>query len=158
MEEKKLRPLVRITNTDLEGDEPLYHALTRIKGVSFMYANMVCYLSGLDKYTKIGYLGDPDIKKIEDIIKNPLLHKAPVWMLNRRKDIETGENKHIITGELDFVKDNDIKMMKKIRSYRGIRHSLGLPVRGQRTKSNFRANKGKVHLGVKKGDSKKGRV
>ena len=40
--------------------------------------------------------------------------------------------------------------MKKIRSYRGVRHGIGLPVRGQRTKSNFRKNKGKVSLGVAK--------
>ena len=53
-----------------------------------------------------------------------------------------------------FTQDNDIKMMKKMRSYKGIRHSLGLPVRGQRTKSNFRKNKGKV-LGVRKKEGAK---
>jgi small subunit ribosomal protein S13 len=49
-------------------------------------------------------------------------------------------------------------MMKRIRSYKGVRHSLGLPVRGQRTRSNFRKNKGKV-LGVKRKEgAKAGRV
>jgi small subunit ribosomal protein S13 len=45
--------------------------------------------------------------------------------------------------------------MKKIRSYRGVRHGIGLPVRGQRTKSNFRRNKGKVSLGVAKKETTK---
>ena len=59
---------------------------------------------------------------------------------------------------LSFTQDNDIKMMKKIKSYKGVRHILGQPVRGQRTKSNFRKNKGKV-LGVKRKEgTKPGRV
>jgi small subunit ribosomal protein S13 len=56
---------------------------------------------------------------------------------------------HIITTDLAFIKDNDIKMMKKIRCYRGVRHIRGLPVRGQNTRSKFRKNKGKA-MGVKR--------
>jgi small subunit ribosomal protein S13 len=56
-----------------------------------------------------------------------------------------------------FTKDNDIKLMRKIKSYKGTRHSAGQPVRGQRTKSNFRKSKGKV-MGVKrKAGAKSGR-
>ena len=55
---------------------------------------------------------------------------------------------NFLQDDLSFAEENDIKMMKKIRSYRGVRHGMGLPVRGQRTKSNFRKNKGKVSLGV----------
>ena len=55
----------------------------------------------------------------------------------------------MIGTNVDFFEENDVKMMKKIKSYKGIRHSLGQPVRGQRTKSNFRRNKGKV-MGVQK--------
>jgi small subunit ribosomal protein S13 len=55
---------------------------------------------------------------------------------------------HLITTELDLTIDNDLKRMKKVKSYKGVRHMLGQPVRGQRTKSNFRKNKGKVSLGV----------
>ena len=53
-------------------------------------------------------------------------------------------------GDLDFTVDNDLKRMKMIKCYRGMRHAFGLPVRGQRTKSNFRKNKGKASLGVVK--------
>ena len=69
-------------------------------------------------------------------------------MMNRRKDLETGQDMHIITTDWDLTIDNDIKKMKKIRSYKGVRHMIGQPVRGQRTKSNFRKNKGKLSLGV----------
>ena len=69
--------------------------------------------------------------------------------MNRRRDYDTGEDKHLLIGTLQFSKDNDIKRLKKIKALRGMRHQKGLPVRGQRTKSNFRRNKGKV-IGVKK--------
>jgi len=78
-------------------------------------------------------------------------------MLNRRKDYETGEDKHLLSSDLAFTKDNDIKMLKKIKSYKGMRHAFGLPVRGQRTRSNFRRNKGKV-TGVQKKKIKSGKV
>jgi small subunit ribosomal protein S13 len=59
-------------------------------------------------------------------------------MFNRRKEPETGETKHITTSQVEFIQKMDIDREKKIRSYRGVRHSLGLPVRGQRTRSSFR--------------------
>ena len=62
-------------------------------------------------------------------------------MMNRRKDYEDGKDKHLLTSSLDLQKELDIKRLKKIRSYRGLRHALGQPVRGQRTKSHFRKNK-----------------
>ena len=64
--------------------------------------------------------------------------------MNRRKDIESGETKHLIGSELELQKEFDIKRLKKIRSYRGLRHALGQPVRGQRTRSHFRAKKRKA--------------
>ena len=140
----ELKALVRISNTDLDGSNSIIHGLTKIKGIGFMFSNMVCNLTKIDQNTRVGSLTDAQINAINEFIKNP---KAPAWMLNRRKDIEEGTDKHLLAGELDFAKDNDIKRMKMIRSYKGIRHNLGLPVRGQRTKSNFRKNKGKV-LGV----------
>ena len=60
---------------------------------------------------------------------------------------ETGNDGHLLTSDLDFTKDNDIKRMRKIKSYRGNRHTRGLPVRGQRTRGSFR--KGKT-VGVSK--------
>ena len=68
-------------------------------------------------------------------------------MLNRRKDRETGEDRHVVTSDLKFENEFDIKNLKKIKVYRGVRHSLGLPVRGQRTKAHFRHGK---TVGVRK--------
>ena len=158
-EKKELKYFVRIANTDLAGSKPIGQSMLKIKGVGFMMANAVCNIAGIDKQKKTGYLEDGEVKKIDDVLKDPLKHNLPAWMLNRRRDVETGEDMHLITTNLIFMQDNDIKMMKKIRSYRGMRHAFGLPVRGQRTKSNFRRNKGKGSLGVKKKDTAKaGRV
>ncbi|HLD05910.1 MAG TPA: 30S ribosomal protein S13 [Candidatus Nanoarchaeia archaeon] len=141
--------IVRVVNTDLKGEKQIGSALRRIKGVGFMYANMACFLAGIDQRKRAGDLSEEEVKKIDDVLRNPLKHQAPVWMLNRRRDYESNENKHILATDIKFVLENDIKRLKKIRSYRGIRHAYGLPVRGQRTRSNFRRNKGKV-MGVQR--------
>ena len=149
------RHIVRIANTDLKGERHLDIALKGIKGVNFMFSNLVCVLSGIDPKKTVGHLTDDEIKKIDDIMNDPAKFGAPVWMFNRRKDSEDGSMKHVISADLTFIQDNDIKMMRKMKSYRGVRHSVGLPTRGQRTKANFRKNKGKVHLGVRKKEGAK---
>lgn len=149
MAEKEIRQIIRIAGVDLDGSKPLNHQLIKVKGVGVSYSNMICSMVGIDKLKKSGDLTDEEIKRIEDALSNPSNFGAPPWMLNRRKDPETGKDIHVISNDLKFVQDNDIKMMRKIKSYKGVRHSAGLPVRGQKTKSNFRKNKGKV-AGVKK--------
>src|SRR3989344_3554779 len=149
---EELKYFVRIANTDLDGNKSTLMALTKIKGISIMLSNAILTASKINKTSKTGYLNDKDVERIDDVIKDPSKFGIPGWMLNRRKDPEDGTNKHIIGSNLTFTQDNDIKMMKKIKSYKGIRHSLGLPVRGQRTRSNFRRNKGKV-MGVKRKSS-----
>ena len=79
-------------------------------------------------------------------MKNPEL---PVFLINRRSDFDEGTNKHLVTNELELRKDFDIKRLRKIKSNRGIRHAAKLPLRGQRTKSHFRKNRGKSG-GIKK--------
>jgi small subunit ribosomal protein S13 len=142
------RHIVRIANTDLVGGKQIHMALHKIKGVSFMFSNFICYSAKVDPRKITGLLKEDEVSKLEDVIRNPAKHNCPNWMLNRRKDYETGQDMHLITTELNLSTDNDIKRMKKIKSYKGIRHMIGQPVRGQRTKSNFRKNKGKVSLGV----------
>ena len=157
-QKQELKYFVRIANTDLDGHKAIQSSLTKIKGLSFMFSNAVLGVSGIDKRKKTGYLTDQEASKIDDIIKDPAKYNIPSWLFNRKRDPETDKDSHLIGSSLSFTQDNDIKMMKKMKTYKGIRHSLGLPVRGQRTKSNFRRNKGKV-LGVKrKGGSKAGRV
>ncbi len=142
--------LVRIANVDLPGEKQIRWGLTKIKGVGIHFADAVCILSGVPKMTKAGTLSDEQVVRLNSIFTDPTKAGIPPWMFNRRKDYDTGEDKHLITGNLTFAVDNDLKLMKKIRSYKGLRHIKGLPVRGQRTRSNFRRSKGKVVGVVKK--------
>ena len=152
------RHIVRLANTDLPGDKNISVALTRVKGVNYMYANMICHFANIEKDKKTGKLSNDQIDKLDDVLRNPDNYEIPDWMKNRRKDYVTGEDKHLLGGDLTFVQNNDLKRMKKMKSYKGYRHAWGLPVRGQRTKSNFRRNKGKA-VGVKRRKgAKSGRV
>ncbi len=155
---QEIKHIVRVANTDLDGSKKISAALTKIKGISFVFANAICKTIKLEKDKKTGLLSEQDVSKLDDVIKNPLKFNIPKWMLNRRKDYETNEDKHLIGPNLNFTKENDIKRMKKIRSYKGSRHSAGLPARGQKTKANFRKKKGKSSLGVKRKKIKAGKV
>jgi small subunit ribosomal protein S13 len=145
-ENKDTSKIIRIMQTDVPGEKKVYVGLTRIKGVSWSFSNAVCYKLNIDKNKKVESLKEDEIQKIEKFIQNPEL---PAFLLNRRKDFDTGENKHAITTDLELKEEFDIKRLKKIRSYRGLRHALGQPTRGQRTKSHFR-QKGKSMGVVKK--------
>lgn len=151
------RHIVRVANCDLDGSKSIGNALRKVKGVNFMFANMACSLSGINKFKKTGEMTETETKHLEEVIINPKRFGAPEWMLNRRKDFEDGENRHLLMSTLDFEHENDLKRMKKIRSYKGLRHAWGLPVRGQRTKGNFRKSKGKV-MGVQRKKTSSGRV
>lgn len=153
--DKDYRHIVRVANTDLKGEKKLFMALQKIKGVSFMFSNFICYSSKIDPNKLAGKLTDEEVKALEEIIRNPMKYNCPDWLVNRRNDYETGQDMHLITTDLNLTLDADIKRMKKVKSYKGLRHTWGLPVRGQRTKSNFRRNKGKVSLSSKKQVAKK---
>lgn len=143
------RHIVRVANTDLNGQKPIVYALRKIKGVGVNFGHAVCVVLHLDQSRRLGDLSAAETTRIEEVIHNPAKFGVPSWMLDRQRDKETGENRHIVHNELIFVQETDVRTMKKIKSYRGVRHMLNLPVRGQRTRSNFRKNKGKV-MGVKK--------
>ncbi len=148
--QREVRHLVRIMNTDVRGEKQILYALTKIKGIGIMFANAVLTKANIPKNMKAGLLTEQQVAQIEGIIMRPGHAGIPIWMFNRRIDYETGENMHLITSTLDFTHEMDIKRMKKTKSYKGLRHQWGQPVRGQKTKSNFRVNKGKGSLGVKK--------
>ena len=123
-------------------------ALTQIKGVGYMFANSIINNLKIDSSLRIGNLSNEQIKSIENIIQNPTSSNFPSWFLNRRKDIETGEDKHLITSDIDFTVRNDVEREKAAGSWRGYRHMFGLKVRGQRTRCTGR--KGGA-VGVAKG-------
>lgn len=163
MSEQKpnFKHIVRVANVDIQGTRPLRIALTQIKGIGINLADIICISAGIDKTQKAGDLSDENVKKLNHVVDNLAEYGLPTWLYNRRKDYDTGKDMHLFTGNISFYKENDIKRLKKIKSLKGIRHGKGLPVRGQRTKSHFRTNKGKV-VGVAKkkvapaaGDGKK---
>jgi len=138
--------IVRILSKDIEGKMKVYAGLIRIKGISWAMANIICKKLKIDKKRKIGSLTEEEVKKISEFVKNPEVKK---FVLNRNADFETGESRHLVGSDLDLQKEFDIKRLKKIRTYRGLRHSVNLPMRGQRTKSHFRRNRKKAG-GIKK--------
>ena len=145
-EKKSDEKIIRIMSRDIEGGMNVYAGLTKIKGISWGFANALCKLLKLDKKRKISSLSKEEIEKISNFVKNP---KIPSYLLNRKSDFKTGENKHVTGNDLELQTEFDIKRLKKIKSYRGYRHTYGLPVRGQRTKGNFRPHKMKG-VGIKK--------
>ena len=157
-DEKDFKHLVRVLNTDLDGKKPILYALVKIKGIKYMLSNAICRKAKLPLTKRAGFLSDDEIKSLETVLSDLTKAGIPAWMLNRRKDVDTGEDKHLITNTLDYTQEMDIKKMKKTKSYKGLRHQWGQPVRGQRTKSNFRKNKGKGSLGVVKKKIKSGKV
>jgi len=148
-----VRGIVRIAEIDLDGSKKVRNAILGIKGVGKSLANGIVTASGLDSEALLGSLTEEQIKKLEDAIKNPSKYGIPYHMLNRRFDPSTRENRHLVSSELKLAVKSDIDFMKKIRCYKGVRHELGLPVRGQRTRSSFRTG---MIVGVTKGKLRPG--
>jgi small subunit ribosomal protein S13 len=145
--------LIRILGKDIRGDKKLFVGITNLKGISWSFANALCKVLKLDPNKKIAELSEKEIQQITEFVKSP---KIPSYLMNRRKDYNFGGDKHIVGSDLDMQKDFDIKRIKKIKSYKGVRHIQGQPVRGQRTKSHFRTNRKNKKGGTKvvKGGSK----
>jgi len=120
------------------GGAKVEHALTQIMGVGRRFAQVIVRVAKIDPELRIGVIPDKDLNRIEEIIIDPINNGIPNWMLNRKKDLRTGEDLHIIGNKLEITVRRDIDRMKRIRSYKGVRHHLHLKVRGQRTKSTGR--------------------
>ena len=130
--------LVRVLGKDIRGDIKVQTALTKINGISWTLSNAICKILELDKKQRIQDVSKEEMARIEGFIKNP---QIPSFLKNRQNDLESGEDQHISGADLRLRKEFDIKRLKKIRSYKGVRHAVNLPVRGQRTKANFRRNR-----------------
>jgi len=129
--------IIRIANSDVSGEERIGNALTSIRGIGPRISNAIIQKLGLDPNKMAGKLDDKNIVDIENTIMN-LNEHIPDWLLNRQKDYDTGEDIHSVSVDLKMTNDEDLNRMKKVKSYRGIRHASGHKVRGQRTYSNGR--------------------
>jgi len=140
--------LVRILGNDIHGELNMLIGLRQIKGIGYMFANAMLQVLKINPHQKVGNLSAEQISSIEKIIENPKNANFPIWFLNRRQDMQTGEDMHLVTSDIAFNIRNDVEREKALFSWRGYRHMYGLKVRGQRTRCSGR--KGGA-VGVAKG-------
>ena len=112
--------MARIAGVDIPNNKRIEIALTYIYGIGRKSANDILAATGIDPDTRAKDLTDGDVAKLRDEI----------------------EANYKVEGDLRRDVALDIKRMIEINCYRGIRHRKGLPVRGQRTKTNARTRKG----------------
>ena len=140
--------IVRIVGNDIPGERKIIIGLTQIKGIGYNFATAILDSLKINPNTNIGYLTESEVQAIEKLITDPSSANFPSWFLNRRKDLETGKDMHLLTSDIDFTLRNDIERERVTNSWRGYRHLYGLKVRGQRTRCTGR--KGGA-VGVAKG-------
>lgn len=146
-EASEFRYLVRVKGKDLDGRKKAVAALADLRGVGYNFAQAVVAGARIDPKMRFGQLTEAQVKEVERILSDPSSLNLPQWAFNRKRDPETGETKQLIGSDLDLAVKGDIDEEKNIQSWRGVRHSLGLKVRGQRTRTTGR--KGKT-VGVRK--------
>ena len=112
--------MARISGIDLPRDKRIEIALTYIYGIGLTTSQKMLADVGINPDTRVKELSETEISKLRDYIDHNL----------------------IVEGDLRRDRAYDIKRLIEIGSYRGIRHRKGLPVRGQRTKTNARTRKG----------------
>jgi ribosomal protein uS13 len=128
----------RKLRSQVDGNAKVEFGLTQIRGIGRRLAQAIVKVAEINPDMRIGAVSEKDLNRLEEIILNPTEHGIPDWMVNRKKDLRTGENLHYIGNQLEITVKRDIDRMKRIKSYKGVRHHLGLKVRGQRTKSTGR--------------------
>ena len=144
---EQFKYIVRIAGTDIDGNLKLPYALASIKGIGYTTALSVIRLLGLDPDKRAGFLTEEEVRRLDEILRDLTKLGLPGWLYNRRKDYETGRDLHLIGSDLIYYARRDIEREVKIGSWRGIRHRLGLKVRGQRTRTTGRLG---MTVGVKK--------
>jgi small subunit ribosomal protein S13 len=113
--------MVRVVGVDIPDNKRLEVSLTYIYGIGIALSNEILKKLKLNRNMKAKDLKDDDIAKL-----NALL-----------------QSEYVIEGDLRRLIQNNIKRLINIHCYRGMRHKLSLPVRGQRTRSNARTRRGK---------------
>ncbi|MEM3412150.1 MAG: 30S ribosomal protein S13 [archaeon] len=148
---EEIKGIVRLAEKDINGHLPLPRALYRIKGIGInlatIFSRVIARELQISEDTPLGALSDEQLEKVKDIIYNPTKYGLPEYLLNRRKDLWTGKTEHLLGPALDLRTKQTIDFEKNIKSRRGIRHMLGLSVRGQRTRTTGRKG---LTVGVKK--------
>jgi len=142
--DENFKYIVRLVNTDIDGNKPTVIGLQSVKGVGSRVAEIIVNRAAVSRVEKMGNLDDAKVDELEKLITT-YIEYAPSWAVNRQLDFETGDDMHLVGVDLEVRRKDDINMMKMIRSYKGVRHEGGQKVRGQRTRSNGRTG---LTLGV----------
>lgn len=150
---KNVKHVVRLVKTDLDGTKKVAFALLKIPGINIRFANSILRAAQIDPSLRLGELNESQIQKIEEILQNPVKHNIPYWMVNRVKDPQSGKHIHICGSDLFLKFKEDIDTMRRIKSWKGIRHALNLKVRGQHTRTTTR---GGATVGVSRKKVKSG--
>lgn len=145
---QEYRHIVRIAGKDVPGAKKTIIGVSQVRGIGYNFAKAILDLLKIDHNSNVGFLTESQVDAIEKVMKNPSSLNTPSWFLNRRKDIDSGNDLHLITSDIEFNVRNDIEREKNSGSWRGFRHTYGLKVRGQRTRTTGR--KGGA-VGVRKG-------
>ncbi len=121
--------MARISGIDLPRDKRIETALTYVYGIGPTSAKRILEVAGINPDTRVRELSETDASRLREII----------------------EADYRVEGDLRREVNGSIKRLIEIGSYRGVRHRRGLPVRGQRTKTNARTRKGpRKTVGVKR--------
>ena len=110
----------RIVGVDIPNEKAIWIGLTYIYGIGKYTSEQILQEAKIDKHVKGGKLTEDDLSRITQII----------------------ERNYVVGGQLRRQASQNIARLRDINCYRGIRHRRGLPVRGQRTRSNARTRKG----------------
>jgi small subunit ribosomal protein S13 len=113
--------MARISGVTIPADKQVWVALTYVFGIGPKSADDILTKAKVERTTRVKNLTDAEIARIQDVINADFL----------------------VEGELQRMVSGNIKRLKEIKSYRGMRHTAGLPSRGQRTKTNARTRRGK---------------
>ncbi len=114
--------MARISGINIPNNKPIYIALTSVYGIGQTIAKKICEETKIEKTLRVHKLSDADILKIRTYID---------------ENIQT-------EGDVRRESAMNIKRLQDLRCYRGMRHSMKLPVRGQNTRNNARTRKGKA--------------
>lgn len=125
---------VRIAGVNIPNDKRIEIALTYIHGIGRTRSNVILVEAKVDKNIRVKDLKDDETNRLREIV----------------------EKKYTVEGDLRREVQSNIKRLKEIGSYRGLRHTKHLPARGQRTKTNSRTVRGNKRVTMGSGKSKAG--